>query len=1608
MTITKETAASFSKFAYEGSTFVLPQSWSNAGWDVILQGNRTDGYHGKVFVKVDSATNTATELVIAHRGTEPTDVNDLLADVQLALTATAQQVNESETFFGEAQSAYLQYLNDEGITGGSFNTITTNVGHSLGGYLAIHAADHMEDQTPNSGKAIVFDNPASGLTSTNATIDNYLNHANHINKAGGNHLGTIYRIQDRDFRFSSEDKASIVNTMVAAVDTALMIVNGPAEFLDTLSAGLTGSITDWALLPTSAANTFQEHSIDSIITRLNSAQLESTTYNTSAIESFLIGDYASNNGVLGGIINEHWTSDFDAYGLTKNQLGDALVAVLNDPNYNPATNQTYFIGGLSGDDMLIGGADGDVILTQDGNDVIDAGAGDHIIDAGEGSDTISYASLVGPVGINVDLGVGNSYVGSVTGQPKDIFAHVENVTGSDFADTIVGNVDNNELQGNGGDDQIDGGANYDIAVYSGDFADYTIAYDVTHKKWSITDNDTVGGDDGTDTLTDVEVAKFADREYQLVPDCTEDCGDGGGGKRRDSSDAEDDTTLNLTSDAYINGDVLNYDVSLTHGAGADSAVQSNYMIIMDVSGSMGPIGSGRILAAKQAAIAYINSTSAGDSGGNNHYAVTTFASSASTTGQMTASQAISAIESLGLSEGTNFAAGISAATSHFESLNATTPKQSVFFSDGGDVGYLYYGDGTDSASNKAAYNQFKADKVGELHAISQVKVVGDGTANANELDELDNTGGSQAISDQDGDGDIDGDDYAIIFNDPGMNKADLDRIEVSFNGQVMQTILPNQMNDGLHGISQSGSIDVSSLTPSTSSYDLSATLYYSNGSPSVTASIPLSFGFENVVTSSGSDDLVVMSATAYSYDAGAGEDEIIGNGLGNMIVGGDDNDQIQAGGGNDVVELGSGDNILDGGTGYDTARYAHNLADYTITQIGETTYVAYTGTGGDSNDTLVNTEFLEFADGVVSVADTTSFAPTLGYSNIVASEGASGTSSVDISFTLSQAATVDVTFDYTTADISAVAGNDYFDQNGTVTILAGQTSTTETFRIIGDSISESPESFRIEIANIQGAQLDESLGDLIVEIDETGSAPNADPTLTDDIATTDENLSVIIDVSANDTDPEDTPFIAANLTILEQPAHGSLTINGDGTVTYSPDTGYNGADSFTYNASDSQGSDALVPATVNVTVTASGLTITHSGDATDNDMTGTSSNDVMHGFAGNDTIFATSGADTLIGGKGVDRLIGSQGNDTYIWKSGDGNDVVAESPSYDSGSTDTLHLTDGVTLADLEIFAVPNRDVHIIHTPSNETIILEDQMNGLLVERLLFDDGTTYTLPADIEWYGTAGNDTIVGTNSFSDSIIGGLGDDTLQGNGVSDHYYWASGDGNDFIKESSNGGSADTLHLTGGILASDLKMYAELSRDFKIVHTPTGEVITIDNQLNTLRLENITFDDGSGLTLTAAVEWRGTAGNDSIVGTNSYSDTILGLDGDDTLVGNGVADELVGGLGADTLNGGSGGDTFVYNDIAETGVGAGNRDEITSYSYSSGDRIDVSGIGGLNFVAGGNGVSDFTGAGNEIAYINNGNNRTWVQIDTDGDSLMDAEIQINNSLTMTANDFLV
>ena len=90
---------------------------------------------------------------------------------------------------------------------------------------------------------------------------------------------------------------------------------------------------------------------------------------------------------------------------------------------------------------------------------------------------------------------------------------------------------------------------------------------------------------------------------------------------------------------------------------------------------------------------------------------------------------------------------------------------------------------------------------------------------------------------------------------------------------------------------------------------------------------------------------------------------------------------------------------------------------------------------------------------------------------------------------------------------------------------------------------------------------------------------NDAPVANNDSASGDEDTTITGNVLANDTDVEHDDLTAS---LVTGPAHGSLTLNPDGSFSYTPDADWHGTDSFTYQANDGALDSNL--ATVTITV----------------------------------------------------------------------------------------------------------------------------------------------------------------------------------------------------------------------------------------------------------------------------------------------------------------------------------------------------------------------------------------------------------------------------------------
>ena len=128
--------------------------------------------------------------------------------------------------------------------------------------------------------------------------------------------------------------------------------------------------------------------------------------------------------------------------------------------------------GREGEDQLYGGTDHDTLSGGPGNDTLHGGSGNDLLgggtgrdlfDGGEGSDTVSlqnddYGGL--KPGVIADLSTGTIEWKDFA-YPSEQMISIENVSGTNSADVILGNAEANHIDGVGGNDTLYGGEGND-------------------------------------------------------------------------------------------------------------------------------------------------------------------------------------------------------------------------------------------------------------------------------------------------------------------------------------------------------------------------------------------------------------------------------------------------------------------------------------------------------------------------------------------------------------------------------------------------------------------------------------------------------------------------------------------------------------------------------------------------------------------------------------------------------------------------------------------------------------------------------------------------------------------------------------------------------------------------------------------------------------------------------------------------------------------------------------------------------------------------------------------------------------------------------------------
>jgi Ca2+-binding RTX toxin-like protein len=387
----------------------------------------------------------------------------------------------------------------------------------------------------------------------------------------------------------------------------------------------------------------------------------------------------------------------------------------------------------------------------------------------------------------------------------------------------------------------------------------------------------------------------------------------------------------------------------------------------------------------------------------------------------------------------------------------------------------------------------------------------------------------------------------------------------------------------------------------------------------------------------------------------------------------------------------------------------------------------------------------------------------------------------------------------------------------------------------------------------------------------------------DDFVSAEFNQAVTFNPLTNDRD--DGALFVQNVSLVQ---HGSVAINADGTLTYTPTSGFVGTDRFRYLASDGSGGSQEAFITIAVrAANGTGGTITGS-EGDDPALVGTPVGEVILGLGGNDVISPGAGNDNVDGGADFDTVDYSSSPAGVVIDASDtpfitqnGTEIPDESQD-GFGSIDLIKNIEGIN-----------------GSAWNDRLVGGDRLNSIT---------------------GGTGDDEILGSYSESqigDEIDGGGGNDIINLSILNNRVY--GGSGNDQIL----GGIPGSTNGVPNLPWSTANNWVDAGDgNDRVVLWGTGNTVFGGEGNDTIRTGGY-VDAGAGDDVVteyatsnfsvqfANDEWHLGAGNDRAV-SSIGADRVFGDDGDDTIIYErpvGVADP-----GADFFDGGSGFDTFRFS----------------------------------------------------------------------------------------------
>lgn len=351
------------------------------------------------------------------------------------------------------------------------------------------------------------------------------------------------------------------------------------------------------------------------------------------------------------------------------------------------------------------------------------------------------------------------------------------------------------------------------------------------------------------------------------------------------------------------------------------------------------------------------------------------------------------------------------------------------------------------------------------------------------------------------------------------------------------------------------------------------------------------------------------------------------------------------------------------------------------------------------------------------------------------------------------------------------------------------------------------------------------------------------------------------------------------------------------------------------------------------------------GTAAAETLQGTDEKDVIYGYGGADTITGWSGGDTIYGGGGNDRI--TMGDTTHTGGNraygGAGNDLIYAGSDrdrlYGGAGDDFIFLGfERGQFKNLFGYGGAGDDRFWVSSYSSATIEGGDGTDSMILMRMqggavtVRESGGSWTIvQAADNWYVTSDvvvtatgveNLTLYGSY-FDDDVISGAGDDVLiLGTGRN---YADAGAGNDFVSYLSSGANT----MIGGLGDDTLSVglagapYFVVGQDGTADDGMLSEISGFEHYhvSGSYSHDYIALGEGNDMTYRSR-------GHDTMIG-NGGNDTLNGGAGDDQLFGGAGNDVLRGGPGLDALFGGDGDDKLFLNSGAGVAYGGDGNDRI-------------------------------------------------------------------------------